>query len=480
MGRHGIMVAALGLLLAGCATPSDGWRTLAPAGETARCLARFEDADRRVASAGVGDAQAARVAGFPYLRVSRFLASFRHEMTDATIADWAQRLAALDAEARAAEMQNLGAADESGDLDRCRAYLVVHDLASPAARAALQKAARAPDDYDRWQRLLGFYPLTAMPIAAGAFQWRQREARDIKGPAAALPIKGKLVDYAPPLATATAIPDFAALPRDGLGMPQLSADDKAALLAAHAPALVVDEATTADRIGALAWSTAGKPLVDGATPVAYTLLSHTRYRGRVLIQLVYAFWFAERPKRGPIDLLGGVLDGLIWRVTLDENGQPLLYDSIHPCGCYHLFFPVADWERRDRWSLWHEGSSVPQRAPALAQGERLAVRLAAGTHYIKDIEVTTGGAAARRYELRDYDGLRALPLSDGRTRSLFRPDGLVAGTARGERFLFWPMGIKSAGAMRQWGRHATAFVGVRHFDDPDLIEATFRVSESQP
>jgi len=46
-------------------------------------------------------------------------------------------------------------------------------------------------------------------------------------------------------------------------------------------------------------------------------------------------------------------------------------------------------------------------------------------------------------------------------------------TERAERWLFWPMGIDSAGAMRQWGRHATAFVGRRHFDDADLLEKRF-------
>jgi len=29
--------------------------------------------------------------------------------------------------------------------------------------------------------------------------------------------------------------------------------------------------------------------------------------------------------------------------------------------------------------------------------------------------------------------------------------------------------------MRQWGRHATAFVGRRHFDDADLIERRFNI-----
>jgi len=36
------------------------------------------------------------------------------------------------------------------------------------------------------------------------------------------------------------------------------------------------------------------------------------------------------------------------------------------------------------------------------------------------------------------------------------------------------MGIESAGAMRQWGHHATEFVGERHFDDANLIDRYFK------
>jgi hypothetical protein len=35
------------------------------------------------------------------------------------------------------------------------------------------------------------------------------------------------------------------------------------------------------------------------------------------------------------------------------------------------------------------------------------------------------------------------------------------------------MGVVSPGTMRGRGRHATAFIGRRHFDDPRLIEAVF-------
>ena len=72
----------------------------------------------------------------------------------------------------------------------------------------------------------------------------------------------------------------------------------------------------------------------------------------------------------------------------------------------------------------------------------------------------------------EYAALRSLTSGDVQ-RSLFGEDGLVVGTGRSERFLLWPMGVPSAGAMRQWGHHATAFVGRRHFDDPGLVEAGF-------
>ncbi len=75
---------------------------------------------------------------------------------------------------------------------------------------------------------------------------------------------------------------------------------------------------------------------------------------------------------------------------------------------------------------------------------------------------------ARKFELQN------LPDDfNGKLGELFQPDGLVHGTERGERWFFWPMGIAESGAMRQWGHHATLFVGKRHFDEPHLIERYF-------
>jgi hypothetical protein len=108
-------------------------------------------------------------------------------------------------------------------------------------------------------------------------------------------------------------------------------------------------------------------------------------------------------------------------------------------------------------------------------GERPILRIAARTHYIQNVrygagpDISTGTA----YTFASDDELRRLRNGNNGRYSLFRPDGIVAGTQRAERFLFWPMGVPDPGAMRQWGRHATAFVGRRHFDDAFLIERYF-------
>ena len=121
---------------------------------------------------------------------------------------------------------------------------------------------------------------------------------------------------------------------------------------------------------------------------------------------------------------------------------------------------------------------VPQSLPRVVSGERIALRLAAGTHYIERAVVNpVPPATALEYVLMDDDALRSVARSGGGRRSVFRSDGIVPGSERGERWLFWPMGVPEPGAMRQWGRHATAFVGRRHFDDPDLLERYFTLKD---
>jgi hypothetical protein len=202
--------------------------------------------------------------------------------------------------------------------------------------------------------------------------------------------------------------------------------------------------------------------------------AYTRYREHVLVQLVYTIWFAERPASGPFDLLAGRLDGVMWRVTLAPDGEPVLYDSIHACGCFHMFFPTPRARARPAPDSLDEWAFVPQSLPRAVEDERPVVSIASGTHYLERVRFERA-ASLVRYAFRPYEELRSLPRAGGVHASAFAPDGIVPGTERAERFFFWPMGIASAGAMRQWGRHATAFVGRRHFDDAHLLERRFEL-----
>jgi hypothetical protein len=485
-------------LLAGCAVAP---RQDDAAGAQAQCREVFRRVDLAVAEAGVGDGMAARVAGFPYLRVSRFLASYAgEEMNDAQFAEWMSRLIELGRQGYEIELSNLPAA-ESEALGRalrevdpryapaapaladCAANLAAADYTDRNRRLALREAARVPDDYVTWRRAAGLYWLTRIPFSSGVSRWQREVMEEFSRPPAALPVAGELKTYAPPPgATRMAAGSVGALLQraaaNALGIPDPRGDDLDALFRIYAPEFVVDTAGDADLPGELGWLDGPAPRIVSRLPVVYRRVSHTRYQGSPLLQLNYTLWFPERPGSAGSSLLTGHLDGVLWRVTLAPDGTPWVFDTIHACGCYHMFFPTARAAVRPQPVSLDETVFAPQWLPRLEAGGRVALRLASGTHYVQRVVVQGAAApAAEEYVFAQDDVLRSLPLPRSGRRSLFGPDGIVPGTGRAERYLFWPMGVADPGAMRQWGRHATAFVGRRHFDDPDLLERYFELRE---
>jgi hypothetical protein len=439
------------------------------------CVRRFQESDELIDAFGTRDAQAPRVPGFPHLRVDRVLARLALAVGgDAWKAlAWREALAALDDAARRIELGNAGVDRTLADsLQTCRHLLALadhHDL------PALLDAATVPDDYSTSMRALGLYPLTRHVFAAGIRRWQLDTLAGFAAHAAADPVEHRRLRYIPAgsLEGVPTLEEFAAL-----GLPEMSPSDLASLILRHAPRFEIDVAGDDDRPGALAWQgdAAGQLRVGVSPeqPVLYVRGSYAQLGGQWLLQLIYTVWLPARPPVGAYDVLAGRLDGVVWRVTLAENGSPLIYDTIHPCGCYHLFIPTERVRARPQPETIDEGLFVPQELRSPAPQQRVVLKLAATTHHLQRAEIES----ARRDEgavlaLRDERQLRALPLPGGGTRSAFSPDGLIAGSERLERFYFWPMGIRSAGQMRQWGRQATAFVGRRHFDDPVLLDRYF-------
>ncbi len=512
-----LLAPLLALLLAACATPRSidpPQRFLDTDDVYASCARLFFNIDKRVAAAGVMDVQAAPIPVYPYLRLNRFLAAMVPEVDEVEkFSAWVAALRALDQQGRRVEITNLPDPVPM-DREKLMAYaaqcgeLLAAELENPEQRRHLRARARVPDDYSLLRRTFGLYPLTSLIFKAGVASLHRDLARGFAAPVAAKPW-GQWRRYGPPeQLTSLSLEDFGKLAafdwsvmrrvlpttlpsqelaelltqaRSGpMGMYHLSPIAREKLFNHFAPLWEVDTVSEADGIGTPVWATGDRPQVDTDRPEVFRLVSQTRFEGEVLLQLNYMVWFPARPRTGPLDLLGGHLDGIVWRVTLDRHGVPLIYDSMHLCGCYHMFFPTAQLRQRPLAPDVHEEALlIPQVLPAAPPG-RAVIRVAAGTHYLRRIYFEADPSADVRFEWRDYDELRSLPLPDGGQRSLFGPHALVAGSERRERWLFWPMGIVSPGAMRQWGHHATAFVGRRHFDEAELIGRYFeRVREQE-
>lgn len=465
---------------------------LAGEADEATCRRFYDRVDQVIVRASVRDAQETIVKGFPYLRSDRFIASLVQDTdTPERFNFMRDRMMELDRRARSMELSNLPSAavmeleqtrvewfpsqtNVPAALDACAQTLLIAD---GSKLAAIKKQMNAPTRYSLFKRLLGFYPLTAIPFARGIRKFQAEMTQTYAKNLSAVVSESTARFYAPTPSTA---PNVAGILNDASNnpfrIPSPNAEQLAQLLNHFAPNFAVDNRGEFDHPGAVGVGNDGKTFIDTSSLKIYTLVSHTKLEGKYLLQLSYMIWFSERPKTGAFDMLGGALDGLIWRVTLAQNGDVLLYDTIHPCGCYHLFFPTEKLPAKPPHPSLQEHAFIPQAAPSLRQGQRPTLWIESATHYL--VRVTDDlPVAATNYVLADYDQLRSIEKPDGTRRSLFQPDGLIAGTQRGERLLFWPMGIASAGAMRQWGHHATAFVGTRHFDDPDLIEKAFELAK---
>ncbi|MEL0105407.1 MAG: hypothetical protein VW802_00500 [Rhodospirillaceae bacterium] len=441
------------------------------------CINNFTVMDRVTET--VADAEAARIPGFPYLRVNRFLASFANsKLHGKAFTRWLTHLRTLDRQARKYEFSNLPAQTQArlknlpGQLERCAARLMAHDSQNEGIRRRLIKAARAPDSYQRWAQVAGLYPLSVIPVRFGIMHLQKRQRNDFQ----TVQQPGDLNVYTP-ITNATYDPKiiqaiFHRAKPDALGIPLFENGDLKHLVSMSAPVIQVIEKSNDDKPGHMMYGTNGTLQIDTSRPVLYHRLAFTRFRGRVLTQLVYTVWFPARTAQGPLDIFAGTLDGIMWRVTLDEDGRPMVYDTIHPCGCYHLFFPVKPWAlaAAEQHGFFGEPPIAPIPGPLLAKGQRVHISLKPATHYVSGVSAKqTDHNNARRYRLTPASTLRSLKHPTG-SKSLYGPNGLIDISARPERFLLWPMGVPSAGTMRQWGHHATAFIGTRHFDDADLFE----------
>lgn len=456
------------------------------------CAEFFASLDRQIEKAEVIDPGVFRVKGYPYLRANRFIASFREDVEDKTaFAAWMDRMQTLDQTARRFEIANLpveetAASSPSGqsrdhyrEVVACGDLLRAADLEGNENRKKLRNGISAPDDYIPLRRVLGLYPLTRLLVLQGISNWHA-EAR--KSFSLEPPVGRQTIRYFPAESERESVIRQTVKPtrRDALGIPIYSSGERAVLFRKWAPVWEIKDQGRFDHIGAPNWTAQGSLDVDTGQPRTYTLLSFTRFEEKILTQLNYIIWFPARPKEDSLDIYGGFLDGLNYRVTLATDGEPLLYETMHNCGCYYKAYPAKRLQVRAR--IDYAEQPLIFKAPEINPDKHLmTVAMASRTHFVQHIYASTREPEGEKtvYSLADYDRLRSLPFSKKRRKSMFSESAVVPASERLERFILWPTGVFSPGAMRQWGRHAVAFVGRRHFDDPFYMEKMFREADAR-
>ena len=485
------IVCCLILFIQGCAAVRP-YPLSSLAGEDAICLRWLENIEATLEEYDLKDPGTLRINRFPQLRVNRFVASMGDRaVTQKAFAEWLEQMRQLDARGKKLEFANLPVSSTqqlisklpTGDsfeqaLEHCGKRLNMLSLHNPEHKESLLKQAQVQDSYQSWKRVAGVYFLTRYAAAVGIERLHRELGASFNIPLEKLPQQGKLIRYGPPPSGPLTYVQIAAMLKPAyvnpLTIPQLTLLQLQRLLEHFAPVWEIDTRNDTDKIGAVSLDSDKQPRIDTNQPTVYVAHGYARWHGRVALQLIYQIWLPAREKTGMLDLYGGLLDSVIWRVTLSPEGTPIAFDSIHGCGCYYLLFPGQGYR-----TIPPKDGAEPVLSPkaiatiAIAPNHRrLLLILQARTHYLQQTSLSdnTIEAATHSYIFHDLEQLRSLQMPNGTKRSLYGDDGIIDASERAERFLLWPFGVASPGAMRQWGTHAIAFIGRRHFDDPFLLQ----------
>ncbi len=490
---RGFLMFSLVLLLAsGCASLS-AQRVTQSWGRPAECVDLLNRMDQVVHEGGGKDAATAPVPGFPYLRTDRFLAGLGKSLKEeGEKRQWVRWMQELDLQARRKEIENLSTAvfvsrsskeETQGERERfhsrvasCSSRLLAQDMARGDFYSTLDGLPAVPDEYSSLMRVVGLYPLTAVPVTMVTGHVQRKAERWFSGDLGSLPLEGDLRTFFPAegifLEEKEIEKKIAGFRENPLGIFPPEGKTLRELAPHFAPVFVQDVAASYDFPDLVFWK-GDRVEVDAQKPTVYYYFSQAYLQEEPVLQVNYVIWYSAREgKRAPW-VERGHLDGLTVRVSLDGKGKPFMIDVINNCGCYHFFVPD---EGRVRAKIPQPSGLepfVPQWLPKSLFGERFGVRVNSGWHQVERILSVRETPGQIPYELVPYGELESLPRDEGREESLFDSQGIAKGTERIEPFIFFPMGISRVGSMRQRGHHAVEFIGRLHFDDPDILNRSF-------
>ncbi|MGF1703613.1 hypothetical protein L4D09_25295 [Photobacterium makurazakiensis] len=440
------------------------------------CVAQLTSFKSEVKRQGVQDAQVVWDSRYPHLAFNRFSQAQLIKLnTRQDQQQWLNYTSAQAKSQRHAEYRNLIDKQhfDLASLDYCADKLTSHSrFDTPFWQDIKKQPPVIASSYEPWLRFFGVYPLSKQ-VAKPAIEAEQKRILADFGHES----EGYTIRYAMEKNTSLTSIQIKkwfsnARQRSDSQWPQLTDQQISQLFNHYAPIMTIESSSVDDKPGRVEYSPNLQPLVNATAPTVYLNHSYTEFHGNIHLQLNYSVWFANRTPTSSFDPYAGKFDGVILRLTLDQQGQPLILDNIHQCGCYHMVFALQPQLKFAQLSEDIEKPLVFHKAKPAAES-RLSVTLSQGIHMIKQVQWTSNPTPARALMPLPYDALRSIPTSEGQHKSLFDQRGMLLASERLERVYLWPFGVPSPGTMRQVGHHATAFIGERHFDDANVLEALF-------
>lgn len=442
------------------------------------CRQRYAEMDARIDAAGVRNPAFYRVPGFPYLRTDRLMASYRDQLgTFDEAAGWVRRMREFDQEAREFEYEALGMTSQEAAILRfeflvCSQGLAGLEMEIPENFELVRQSAVVPDDYSTKAQVLGLYPLSTPLLRSKISRFEKEVRAEFAEPVDTLLGAGpqRLWQVAPTEDRSLVPKHLYDTSPDELGLPGLVDSAWRAIAEANAPELATLADSKTGQLGAPVWTASGLA-VDTARPTVNYQIGFVRFGQMSLIQVDYFLWF-NRPAEAGAAKDGVPVDGLIWRVTLDEFLKPLAYDSLRASGREHFWFPAQPRLQRQA-DVDGQPPFLPQEGLAPASPRLVLAGSHGGLRQVQSADVPMSKAETRQYQLQRYEELYRLPLPGGGARSLFDTAGYVPGTDSVAPAWMLASGITDPGRLRHLAHLPIDYIGRRHFDDAHLLEAVF-------
>ena len=169
--------------------------------------------------------------------------------------------------------------------------------------------------------------------------------------------------------------------------------------------------------------------------------------------LLYRVHFEETPlSLFPFYLSAGRNIGLFVIVTLNDAGVPVLFTTVHSCGCYLAFVPTSYLPEDALPKGWNKGGQrvFGERLPGMLEfpepfntGMKAVITLRSSTHRVGDLRVERAEGFGTEGPGENYtliistlmpiEALEAVPLAGGGTTSFYEKTGPRAGYVKGSR-----------------------------------------------